>query len=109
MTLAAIFAATVLAVIARPDWGDLIMLRVMGGPVLPQDASDFTYLDEGGVPLNTDLQIVSAHEAEIDDSELVMGVVIAREARAYPVNYMLGPYNEIVNDVLGGRPIAPSW
>ena len=38
-----------------------------------------------------------------------MGVVINGQARAYPVNYMNGPNNEVVNDELGGELIAPSW
>ena len=75
----------------------------------PRDVSEFTHLDENGFPLNVDPKIVSASEAGIGASDMVMGVVIGGEARAYPLNYMNGPFNEIVNDQLGGIPIAPSW
>ena len=75
----------------------------------PRDRSDFTMLREEGFPLNIDPKIVNASEAEIEDADMVMGVVINGEARAYPVNYMNGPTNEIVNDMLGGQAIAPSW
>jgi hypothetical protein len=53
--------------------------------------------------------IVTATEAELADDDLIMGAVINGEARAYPVNYMNGPFNEVVNDQLGGLPIAPTW
>jgi hypothetical protein len=75
----------------------------------PRDVSGFTHIEEGGFPLNVNPTIVAADQAEIGDSDMVMGVVINGEARAYPLNYMNGPYNEIVNDQLGGVPITPSW
>lgn len=75
----------------------------------PRDRSAFTHLTEGGYPLNVDPEIVTADEVDIGSGDLVMGVVINGEARAYPVNYMNGPYNEVVNDELGGQAIAPSW
>ena len=73
------------------------------------DRSDFTDLREGGFPLNLNPEIVSADQVDIGDEDMIMGIVIGGEARAYPVNYMNGPFNEIVNDELGGAAIAPSW
>ncbi len=61
------------------------------------------------LPLNIDVEIVPAADAPLEDDDLVMGVLIAGEARAYPVNYMMGPYNEIVNDTVGGMPLAATW
>jgi hypothetical protein len=78
-------------------------------PQAPRDRSEFTYLREEGFPLNVDPEIVPASEAPIEDDDMVLGVVINGEPRAYPVNYMNGPYNEVVNDELGGEAIAPSW
>jgi len=75
----------------------------------PRDRSTFTHLKEEGYPLNVNPEIVAAADAEIGGTDMVMGVVIGDEARAYPLNYMNGPYNEIVNDQLGGVAIAPSW
>ena len=83
--------------------------RVAPEPQAPRDRSEFTLLREEGFPLNVDPEIVPADQASIGDDDIVMGVVINGEARAYPVNYMNGPYNEVVNDELGGEAIAPSW
>ena len=75
----------------------------------PRDRSDFTSTKKEGFPLNVNPEIVTATKAELADDDLIMGVVINGEARAYPVNYMNGPRNEVVNDQLGGLPIAPTW
>lgn len=61
------------------------------------------------IPLNADVEHVPAKDAPLEEGDLVMGVVIAGEARAYPVNYMMGPYNEVVNDTVGGMPLAATW
>ena len=45
----------------------------------------------------------------VRDDELVLGVVVGREARAYPINMLTNPTREIINDKLGGRPIAATW
>jgi len=74
-----------------------------------RDRSEFTMLNEDGFPLNVDPEIVAAGDAPLDDGDMVMGIVHNGEARAYPVNYMNGPFNEVVNDELGGTAIAPSW
>ncbi len=47
--------------------------------------------------------------AVLKDNEIVLGVVVGGRARAYPVNLMWSPENEIVNDTLGETPIAASW
>ena len=83
--------------------------RSSPGPAEPNDRSAFTHLTEGGYPLNVDPEIVTAEQVDFGDEDIVMGIVINGEARAYPVNYMNGPYNEVVNDELGGQAIAPSW
>ena len=41
------------------------------------------------------------------DTDLVIGVSIGDQHRAYNVAYLSG--REIVNDVVGGRPIAVTW
>jgi len=51
---------------------------------------------------------IPATEADaIDDNELVVGVRIGDEARAYPIRYL--GIGEHVNDTLGDRPICVSW
>ncbi len=45
--------------------------------------------------------------AAYDDDELVMGVAINGDARAYPVGYLRS--REMVNDTIGGTPVLVSW
>lgn len=75
----------------------------------PRDLSEMSGHREGGFPMNVDPEIVAADEVELGDEDLVMGIVIGGQARAYPVNYMNGPLNEVVNDTLAGEPIASTW
>jgi hypothetical protein len=46
-------------------------------------------------------------EANIRDNELVMGVVINGEAKAYPVSVL--KFREMVNDEIAGIPILVTW
>ena len=48
-------------------------------------------------------------DKELHDQELVLGVEVNGEARAYPINMLTGPEREIVNDQLGGESIAATW
>lgn len=57
----------------------------------------------------TDPQIIPAARAEIADNELIIGVVVGGESRAYPINQLTGPRREIINDVLAGTAIAATW
>jgi hypothetical protein len=52
-------------------------------------------------------EFAPANEAPYDDDELVIGVAINGEAKAYAI----GPLNgrEMVNDTLGGVPILVTW
>ena len=58
-----------------------------------------------------DAPTLSAKEADkkLGEAELVLGVVVGEEARAYPINMLTGPSREIINDTLGGRAIAATW
>jgi len=58
-----------------------------------------------------DAPVVNANEIGdgVNDNELVMGVVVNGEARAYPINMICGPRREIINDTLGNRAIAATW
>ena len=48
-------------------------------------------------------------KGKVKNTELVLGVVIEDQARAYPINMLTGPSREILNDSLGGRAIAATW
>jgi hypothetical protein len=64
-------------------------------------------LPRGGIPAVFDPQFVTAAEAEMPDSAWVLGVFLNGEARAYDLNLL--NHHEIVNDVIGGEPVAPVW
>lgn len=55
----------------------------------------------------------SASAAEVNgvvaDAETVLGVVEGDQARAYPINMMAEPEQEVINDTLGHRPIAVTY
>ena len=54
-------------------------------------------------------QFVSGAEADAQyhDEELVIGVAINDDARAYSIPFL--SRHEIVNDVVGGQPVAVTW
>jgi len=65
--------------------------------LLPRDAIAPVY----------DAQFISAESAALRPDELVIGVEINGESKAYPV----GPlnYREMVNDTVGGVPVLVTW
>ncbi len=68
---------------------------ISGGP--PKD----------GIPSIDDPQFVPVAEAELPDKEPVIGLVINGDARAYPLRILI--WHEIVNDVVGGVPVAVTF
>ena len=62
-------------------------------------------------PAITEFPTLAASEVgdRLQDNELVLGVVVNGKPRAYPINMLTGPRREILNDTLGGRPIAATW
>lgn len=62
-------------------------------------------------PAIKDVTFVSAAKAnrQLRPEELVLGVVIDNQARAYPINMLKGPRREIINDRLAGVAIAATW
>lgn len=59
----------------------------------------------------TEIPVKSVKDAQNDlnPAELVLGVTVGRESRAYPINMLTGPSREILNDTLGGTAIAATW
>jgi hypothetical protein len=74
-----------------------------------RDHSTLSELHEEGFPAKFVGEVVPASEASLFDTELVLGVVVAGEARAYAVNSLFQPENEILNDNLAETPIAATW
>ncbi len=60
------------------------------------------------IPAIDDPRLVAAAEADfMADDEWVLGVTDGEEAKAYSLWHL--DRHEIVNDVLGGEPIAATW
>lgn len=54
-----------------------------------------------------DPQFIPAAQADLNDEQLVLGIAIDGEAKAYPIA-VLNP-REMVNDELAGIPILATW
>ena len=67
--------------------------------LIPKDAIPAILEPEFASPESADSQMT--------DTELVIGVFINGDARAYPINIL--SRHEIVNDVVGGESIAVTW
>ena len=59
------------------------------------------------IPPIYDPQFAAANRAELRGDELVMGVSLGGEAKAYPVSTL--QFREMVNDELAGIPILVTW
>jgi hypothetical protein len=60
-----------------------------------------------GIPSIDNPKFVSASEAGLEDFELVLGLDLNGDVRAYPLNILV--WHEIVNDVVGGEPVAVTY
>jgi hypothetical protein len=74
-----------------------------------RDQSGYTELREEGFPIRNVVEVADAADVDLRDDEMVLGVVIEGAARAYPVNLMWKPENEVLNDRLGGAAITATW
>jgi hypothetical protein len=68
-----------------------------------------TLLPKDAIPAIFDPTFVSAEEADafFDPDDLVIGVSIEGDHRAYGTAFLSN--REVVNDVVGGEPIAVTW
>ncbi|PKB64975.1 MAG: hypothetical protein BZY80_01285 [SAR202 cluster bacterium Io17-Chloro-G2] len=73
------------------------------------DLNIITVLGKDGIPAILDPVFLSAEEAQrnMRDGERVLGVSINGESKAYPLNLL--SRHEIVNDTVGGKPVAVTW
>lgn len=62
-------------------------------------------------PPITRFEILAADQVgdRVNPADLVIGVVHNGKARAYPINILVGPSREILNDTMAGVPIAATW
>jgi hypothetical protein len=73
------------------------------------DLKIITILGKDGIPAILSPEFVSAQAADNQmlPSERVIGVSINGDHRAYPLNLL--SRHEIVNDTVGGAPVAVTW
>lgn len=81
----------------------------MGTGQTTLDLRIITVLGKDGIPAILSPQFVEAAEAmtQMGPSERVLGVSINGDHRAYPLNLL--SRHEIVNDTVGGAPVAVTW
>ena len=75
----------------------------------PREFDIVTILGKDGIPAILDPNFVSAQDAQrfMSPTEQVIGVSINGESRAYATAQLSA--HEIVNDVVGGVPVAVTW
>ena len=81
----------------------------VAGDIRFEDLEIVTLLPYDGIPAILDPAFVSAEEAwyQYASDETVLGLSINGDHRAYSVPYLSS--REIVNDVVGGVPVAVTW
>ena len=93
--------------------GEALVLALCGLPLAAQDKDPDFKPRRAVDPFSpiTEFPVKRVREARdaLDPSELVIGVTVDKQARAYPVNMLTGPQREILNDTLGGKAIAATW
>ena len=75
----------------------------------PRNLVIIDILPKDGIPAIFHPELVDSSEADSQmvDDEFVIGLTINGDSRAYSVPFLSG--HEIVNDVVGGRPVAVTW
>jgi hypothetical protein len=74
---------------------------------MEQDIFFPTLLPYDGIRPIYDPEFAPANEAPLEDDELVIGISLNGEAKAYPITALRS--REMVNDELGGNPILVTW
>jgi len=87
--------------------GDLSEVKINRRVEIEQDISFPTLLPKDGILPVYDPEFSPADEAPLEDEELIIGISLNGEAKAYPITVLRT--REMVNDDLGGRPILVTW
>lgn len=101
---------TLVAILIAMLAGGLLLVSPSGVLYAEDEFQPRTVIPRAFPPI-TEFPVATAEKAnrELNDAELVLGVVVEGEARAYPINMLTGPQREILNDTLGGKAIAATW
>lgn len=110
---------TIIAVVAAAVVVSAILLATeQRVPVVPTDSEEtnaIVPLDKivsggpprDGIPSIDSPKFLSAQEAKLQSGDLVLGLDINGDVRAYPLKILV--WHEIVNDVVGGEPVAVTY
>ena len=74
---------------------------------LKQIPDYFPSIPPDGIPPIYAPRFVNAQDADMQPDELVLGIAIDGQAKAYPVTVLR--FREMVNDELAGLPILATW
>ena len=95
-------ALGVLAVSAHADKPRRVKVHAQPRPGAPAEDIEMRVH-----PVPTDLTIVHPDSINLPDNDIVVGVMHDGVVVAYPIRFL--SQHEIVDDVLNGLAIAPSW
>jgi len=86
-----------------------LLLLLAVAPAVAEDLPEGVeqILPRGRIAAVLDPEFISAAEAGMPDDAWVLGVEISGEARAYSLNLL--NRHEVVNDRIGGLPVAAVW
>lgn len=87
----------------------VLVILTLGLPASAQDVPKGVdiLIPRGGIPAVFEPVFVDAVEAEITPDAWILGVFVGGEAHAYSLNLLNS--HEIVNDNVGGTPLAAVW
>jgi len=88
-----------------------VLFSCLGGSAFAQRGEFVPPAKSGSRKPIADAPFLKASEVtdQVTDNELVLGVVIEGQTRAYPINMLTGPSREIINDTIGDTHLAATW
>ena len=118
ITWATVFAGAIVSlhgasVLAQPPVAQFVQYRAgpafdLRNAIIPRNEIRAGGPPKDGIPALTNPAVLRAQDAAyLNAADRVAGVVIGEEARAYPLRIL--NYHEVVNDRLGGVPIAVTY
>ncbi|MCE2457182.1 MAG: DUF3179 domain-containing protein [Dehalococcoidia bacterium] len=108
-TVAPTSTAAPTAAAASPSSSDASAPATVASEDEERELKIVTLLPFDAIPAILDPEFVSAEEAseDLEDHNLVLGLSINDDHRAYSIPALSS--HEIVNDVVGGKPVAVTW
>lgn len=102
---AAIASAVIVIVISQPAASDVT--KPSDKSIVPRDQIVSGGPPRDGIPSIDNPKFILAQDARLQDADLVLGLEINGDVRAYPLQILV--WHEIVNDEVGGQPVAVTY